>query len=165
MDNFVERSPLPRIDGCPFSIPTSRGWRVHSLVFVSPWCFPAGDPAPPPRTPPPPTPREPRWDSTTPRGTGPTSSPSPAGEPGADGTAPETSTLGEGTAPLPSAPTDHATASTQTLAYSIGFPALLLTGIVACCCWRRRKMRPGRGYDVTPRDIPMVAPPGIDPTG
>ncbi|XP_064512709.1 interleukin-15 receptor subunit alpha isoform X4 [Pseudopipra pipra] len=129
------------------------GWTDPTLQCIR-------DPAaPPPQTPIPVIPTEPHTESTTRRGTSPTSSPSPAGKPGADGTPLDTSTPGEGTTPLPNAPSDNATASSQTLAYSIGFPALLVTGIVAsfCCCWRR-KTHPRQGYDVTPGDIPMAAP-------
>ncbi|XP_010071361.1 PREDICTED: interleukin-15 receptor subunit alpha, partial [Pterocles gutturalis] len=135
--------------------------------------------------------------------TSPTSSPSPPpmpGLPGAAGRSPmppatdgpspemstlppplETSTPGEGTAPgtplgttpLPTAPTDHAAVSTQTLASSIGLPVLLVASIVACCCWRM-KTRARQDYAVAETAIPMVAPaseneetllPSVFPTG
>ncbi|XP_050762174.1 interleukin-15 receptor subunit alpha, partial [Gymnogyps californianus] len=93
----------------------------------------------------------------------------------------ETSTLEEGMAPgsslgitpLPTAPTDHAAVSVQTLASSIGVPVLVVAGVVACCCWRM-KMRTGQSYAVAVTAIPMVAPaaenkemlpPGVFPTG
>ncbi|KAM9292490.1 interleukin-15 receptor subunit alpha [Morus bassanus] len=133
--------------------------------------------------------------------TSPTSSPSPAAMPGLsgpagrstvppapDGLSPGTSTLlemppplGEGTAPgtslgttpLPTAPTDHAAVSIQTLASSIGLPVLVVASIMACCCWRMQtRMR--QNYAGVVMDIPMVAlaaqneemlPPGIFPTG
>ncbi|XP_042647978.1 interleukin-15 receptor subunit alpha isoform X1 [Tyto alba] len=90
----------------------------------------------------------------------------------------EPSSLGEVTAPgkalgttsLPTAPTDHAAVSIQTLASSIGLPVLVVAGVVACCCWRM-KTRAGRDYAVVA--IPMAAPvaenemspPGVFPTG
>ncbi|XP_071409011.1 interleukin-15 receptor subunit alpha isoform X2 [Pithys albifrons albifrons] len=142
------------------------------------------DPALARQTPGPTIPMVPHPESTTPRGTSPTSSPSPAGQPGADGPpletsrpveklpAPDTSTVGEGTTPLPDTPLDSATVSTPALASSIGLLLVLLVmGIVAC--WRC-KMHPRSGYEVTPGDIPMVAPaagneevppPGIVPVG
>ncbi|KAM6301737.1 interleukin-15 receptor subunit alpha [Podargus strigoides] len=70
-----------------------------------------------------------------------------------EGTAPGTSL---GTTPPPTAPTGHAAVSIQTLASSIGLPLLVVTGIVACCCWRM-KMR-ARQDTVAARDIPMVPP-------
>ncbi|XP_064512705.1 interleukin-15 receptor subunit alpha isoform X2 [Pseudopipra pipra] len=94
------------------------GWTDPTLQCIR-------DPAaPPPQTPIPVIPTEPHTESTTRRGTSPTSSPSPAGKPGADGTPLDTSTPGEGTTPLPNAPSDNATASSQTLAYSIGKTSL-----------------------------------------
>ncbi|KAM9277447.1 LOW QUALITY PROTEIN: interleukin-15 receptor subunit alpha [Cariama cristata] len=74
----------------------------------------------------------------------------------------ETSTPGLGTAPgpclgttlLPTAPTDHAAVSIQTLAPSIGLPVLVITSVVVCCCWRMKK-RAGQSYVVGA--IPMVA--------
>ncbi|KAM6418676.1 uncharacterized protein J5M81_010819 [Pluvialis apricaria] len=87
----------------------------------------------------------------------------------------ETSTPGEGTAPgtkpLPTATTDHAAVSIQTLAPSIAVPLLVVAGIVACCCWRM-KTRAVQDYRVVA--IPMVAPaaeneeilpPGVFPMG
>ncbi|XP_061202858.1 interleukin-15 receptor subunit alpha isoform X2 [Neopsephotus bourkii] len=102
-----------------------------------------------------------------------TSSPSPAATPAPpapDGTSPETppplqpSTLGEETAPgsslgtttSPDTPPEHAAVSTQTLASSIGLSVLLVAGIVACCCWRKR-MRTGQSSAVAVTSIPMVA--------
>nr|XP_031362623.1 interleukin-15 receptor subunit alpha [Lonchura striata domestica] len=129
-------------------------------------------------------------ESTTPRagatGASPNSSPSPASSqsapdgPSPDGSrppemipTPDTPTLGEGTTPLPIPPTDYAPVSIQSVAYSVGLLVLLAIGIVAVCCWRRRK-RTRQGYMETERDIPMephpsgneeVAPPAIVPTG
>ncbi|XP_040451374.1 interleukin-15 receptor subunit alpha [Falco naumanni] len=92
----------------------------------------------------------------------------------------DTSTTGEGTAlgsslgttPLPTPPPHYAAVSTQTLAYSIGLPVLVVAGVVACCCWRM-KMRTGQGYTVPGTAIPLVAPaaenemlpPGVFPMG
>ncbi|XP_074022865.1 interleukin-15 receptor subunit alpha [Numenius arquata] len=157
------------------------------------------DPALPPLTPSPELPTAPHTERTTQRGASDanlTSSPSPAAmptlpgaagqspvPPAPDGSSPktsvapevppplETSTLGEGTTLLPTAPTDHAAASVQILASSIGFTVLLVAAVVACCCWRM-KTRAGQDYAVTV--IPMVAPaaeneemlpPGVFPMG
>ncbi|XP_072774497.1 interleukin-15 receptor subunit alpha isoform X2 [Taeniopygia guttata] len=63
--------------------------------------------------------------------------------------------------------------SIQSLASSVGLLVLLVIGIVAVCCWRRRK-RTRQGYMETEMDIPMeahppgneeVAPPVVVPTG
>ncbi|XP_061202855.1 interleukin-15 receptor subunit alpha isoform X1 [Neopsephotus bourkii] len=134
------------------------------------------DPALPPETPSPEVPMAPHTERMTPKGTTETSltsSPSPAATPAPpapDGTSPETppplqpSTLGEETAPgsslgtttSPDTPPEHAAVSTQTLASSIGLSVLLVAGIVACCCWRKR-MRTGQSSAVAVTSIPMVA--------
>ncbi|XP_030917756.1 interleukin-15 receptor subunit alpha-like [Geospiza fortis] len=128
--------------------------------------------------------------STTQRGTtsaSPNSSPSPASSqspvpPAPDGSRPpemvptlDTSALGEGTTPLPIAPTDYAAVSIQSVASSVGLLVLLAIGIAAVCCWRRRRRKGTRqGYAVTEMDIPMegipsdneeLPPPVIVPTG
>ncbi|XP_071280332.1 interleukin-15 receptor subunit alpha isoform X2 [Agelaius tricolor] len=118
----------------------------------------------------------------------PNSSPSPAPSqspvpPAPDGSRPpemvptlDTSTLGEGTAPLPVPPTEYAAVSIQSVASSVGLLVLLAIGIAAICCWRRRRRRKctRQGYVVTEADVPMegipsgneeVAPPVIVPTG
>nr|XP_054486955.1 interleukin-15 receptor subunit alpha isoform X2 [Agelaius phoeniceus] len=119
----------------------------------------------------------------------PNSSPSPAPSqspvpPAPDGSRPpemvptlDTSTLGEGTAPLPIPPTEYAAVSIQSVASSVGLLVLLAIGIAAICCWRRRRRRrkcSRQGYVVTEADVPMegipsgneeVAPPVIVPTG
>ncbi|XP_065599909.1 interleukin-15 receptor subunit alpha-like isoform X1 [Cyrtonyx montezumae] len=92
---------------------------------------------------------------------------------------PKTPTMGEGTAlgttPLPTIPTDHAAASTQILASSIGLSILVIVGVVGFCYWRM-KMHAQQNYVVAVTAIPMVAPttmaendemlpPGDIPTG
>ncbi|KAM6146554.1 interleukin-15 receptor subunit alpha [Phoenicopterus ruber ruber] len=142
------------------------------------------DPALPPLTPSPELPPPPHTKRTIQRGT---TDASPDGPSPETSTLPEmppplaTSTLGEGTAlgtslgttPLPTAPTEHAAVSIQTVASSIGVLVLVVVGVVACRCWRM-KMRMGRDYVVEVTAIPMMAPaaqneemlpPAIFPTG
>ncbi|XP_038011688.1 interleukin-15 receptor subunit alpha-like isoform X2 [Motacilla alba alba] len=89
-------------------------------------------------------------------------------------TLPDTSTLGQGTTPQPSLPTDYAAVSIQSVASSVGLLVLLAIGIAAVCCWRRRRKCTRQGYTVTEMDIPMegipsgneeVTPPVAVPTG
>ncbi|XP_063253224.1 interleukin-15 receptor subunit alpha isoform X2 [Prinia subflava] len=155
------------------------------------------DPALSRETPGPELPPAPRTESTTQRGTtsaspdsSPDSSPSPPSRespvpPAPPGLSPEgsrapemiptpdTSTVAEGTTPLPNPPSDYAAVSIQSVASSVGFLLLLAAGIAAVCCWRRRR-RARQGYAVTETGIPMgadpsgneeVAPPAIVPTG
>ncbi|XP_071590368.1 interleukin-15 receptor subunit alpha isoform X2 [Heliangelus exortis] len=119
--------------------------------------------------------------------TNPTFSPSPPGLPGAPGPSPtlpqtkgcspETSTLPEmhpplgtstwgegttlgtplGTTPLPTVPTEYSAVSIQTVASSIVLLVLVVSGVMAFCCWRM-KMQPGQDYEVAVTAIPMVAP-------
>ncbi|XP_009982680.1 PREDICTED: interleukin-15 receptor subunit alpha [Tauraco erythrolophus] len=87
------------------------------------------------------------------------------------GTTPGTSV---GTTLLPTAPTDHAAVSIQTLASSTGLLVLLVViCVVACCCWRM-KTRARQDYVVTRTAIPMTTlaaeeedmlPPAVFPTG
>ncbi|XP_031961553.1 interleukin-15 receptor subunit alpha isoform X6 [Corvus moneduloides] len=151
------------------------------------------DPALSQESPSPELPPAPHTESTTQRaGTtcaSPNSSPSPASSqspvpPAPDGMfpdrsrppetlpTPDTSTLGEGTTPLPVLPTDYAAVAIQSVASSVGLLVLLAAGIVAICCCRRKYTR--QGYTVTATNIPMVArpsgneevaPPVIVPTG
>ncbi|KAM6385127.1 uncharacterized protein FN964_014769 isoform 2-T3 [Alca torda] len=91
----------------------------------------------------------------------------------------ETSTPGErtaqgtflGTTLLPTAPTDHAAVSIQTLASPIGLAVLVVAAVVAYCCWRM-KTHAEQSYPVTA--IPMVGTaaeneemllPSVSPTG
>ncbi|TRZ10992.1 hypothetical protein HGM15179_016106 [Zosterops borbonicus] len=81
--------------------------------------------------------------------------------------------LWNGSQPQWTLPTLQCILSVKAVASSVGFLLVLATGIVAVCCWRRRKNSRG-GYTVTETGIPMealprrneeVAPPVIVPTG